>query len=346
MVLSFEEYRTLVEQAPILVWRANPAAQCDYFNERWLAFRGRSMEEEVGNGWVEGVHPDDRERCIATFLSAFDRRHAFEMEYRLLRQDGAYRWIFDRGVPFCAGGQFEGYIGSCVDVTERVEAQEALRQARERELNDLRGLLPICSACKRIRDDSGYWERLETYIREHSKAEFTHGICPECLDRLYCAAGVHPDPGGPRLAAPGGSAVPKMARRTVKVEPQSAAILVVDDEDSMRKLIRRLLEASGHRVVEAENGKVALSRIAESKLHLVLTDLCMPEQEGLETIKVVRQRYPSLKIIAMSGAHNGTFLRMAKLMGAHSVIEKPFTAADLEGAIRQALASGQADSRR
>jgi PAS domain S-box-containing protein len=184
--LGFEEYRTLVEQAPILIWRADTTTACDYFNERWLAFTGRSLEQESGNGWAEGVHPDDFQECLSIYLEAFARREIFEMEYRLRRHDGVYRWLFDRGVPFVdASGQFAGYIGSCIDVTEKIEAQATLHKAQMTEVNHLRGLLPICAKCKNIRDDQGYWNKIEVYISEHSAAEFSHSICPKCMQELY-----------------------------------------------------------------------------------------------------------------------------------------------------------------
>ncbi len=182
--LTLQEYEALMEQSPILSWRANTDALCDYFNERWLSFRGRSMEEEYGNGWAEGVHPDDFDRCLKIYLESFNRREIFEMEYRLQRHDGVYRWIFDRGVPFYGvEGEFAGYIGSCVDVTERVEAQEALRRKLEEEIKVLKGIIPICSYCHKIRNDKEIWQQMEIYISEHSEALFSHGMCPECSER-------------------------------------------------------------------------------------------------------------------------------------------------------------------
>jgi PAS domain S-box-containing protein len=184
--LGFEEYKTLVEQAPILIWRSDTTAKCNYFNERWLAFTGRSMEQEFGDGWAEGVHLDDFQRCLDIYLTAFGKREIFEMEYRLRRHDGQYRWLFDRGVPFVdSQGHFAGFIGSCIDINDQVEAREALRKAQLAEMNKLRGLLPICSVCKNIRDDKGYWNQIEVYIRDHSDAEFSHSICPECAKKLY-----------------------------------------------------------------------------------------------------------------------------------------------------------------
>lgn len=179
--LTKNEYQALVEQAPILIWRAGTDGLCDYFNERWLTFRGRTLDEEFGNGWAEGVHPDDFDRCVQFYLENFNARRVFEMEYRLKRHDGAYRWIFDRGVPFYTDdGEFAGYIGSCIDVTERYEAQEALRTAQEAEIRSLKGLLPICMYCKKIKDDEGYWNQLEVYISDRSEADFSHSLCPTC----------------------------------------------------------------------------------------------------------------------------------------------------------------------
>ena len=179
--LSREEYRLLVEKAPIMIWRSSATSECDYFNETWLAFTGRSMEEEMGNGWTEGVHPEDFDNCLKIYTDHFARREIFEMEYRLRRFDGVYRWIFDRGVPFYdSEGNFKGYIGSCIDVTERIEAEKALKRAQEAEIKQLQGFLPICAYCKKIRNDSNYWEQIESYICNHSNALFTHSICPEC----------------------------------------------------------------------------------------------------------------------------------------------------------------------
>jgi two-component system CheB/CheR fusion protein len=131
--LASTEYRLLVEHSPVMIWRSGPDARCDYFNETWLAFTGRTLEQEMGYGWSEGVHRDDVRRCVERYLDHFHRREPFEMEYRLRSRTGAYRWIFDRGVPFTdERGEFGGFVGSCIDVDDRRKA-EAAREQRDQE---------------------------------------------------------------------------------------------------------------------------------------------------------------------------------------------------------------------
>lgn len=135
MKLSEEEYRLIVEFSPNMIWRAGTDAKCDYFNKTWLKFTGRTLAQETGDGWVEGVHADDLERCVKVYQESFRKKRRFEMEYRLRRYDGEYRWINDRGVPLHdAEGGFLGYIGSCIDVTERKEGERLKDQAQKDNL--------------------------------------------------------------------------------------------------------------------------------------------------------------------------------------------------------------------
>jgi PAS domain S-box-containing protein len=119
----------MADNAPILIWISDQDKQCTYVNRRWLDFTGRRMEQELGTGWTAHVHPDDHKRGLEIFTSAFDRREAFEGEYRLLRADGQFRWVYDRGTPiFSPAGEFTGYIGSCIDITERKRHEETQRR--------------------------------------------------------------------------------------------------------------------------------------------------------------------------------------------------------------------------
>jgi PAS domain S-box-containing protein len=121
---SEERFQVVTNTAPMLVWMSGTDKLCTYFNKAWLSFSGRSMDAELGNGWMQGIHPDDLQKCMDVYTRAFDRREGFRMEYRLRRHDGEYRWIVDVGVPrFSPDGLFSGYIGSCIDVTDRKRAE-------------------------------------------------------------------------------------------------------------------------------------------------------------------------------------------------------------------------------
>jgi PAS domain S-box-containing protein len=126
------QFRNLANAGVALIWKANIEKQCDYFNEPWLNFTGRTLEEEMGFKWTENVHPEDLEFCLETFSSAFDKRETFDMQYRLRHISGEYRWIRDLGTPnYNTKGEFVGYIGHCFDITESRQAQENLRRSYE-----------------------------------------------------------------------------------------------------------------------------------------------------------------------------------------------------------------------
>jgi len=123
-------FKNMADAAPVLLWMSRGDGLCTFFNQTWLQFTGRSLEEEWGIGWAEGLHFEDFQRCMDTYADAFNQRQVFEMEYRLRRADGEYRWILDRGMPrYTPDGTFAGYIGSCVDITERKQLETDLRKA-------------------------------------------------------------------------------------------------------------------------------------------------------------------------------------------------------------------------
>jgi len=134
---SERRFRDLADSSPIMVWMSGVDALCTYFNKPWLEFTGRRIEQELGNGWTDGVHPNDRDRCVRDYFRAFEAREEFILEYRLRRKDGIYRWVLDNGVPrFAPDNRFIGYIGSCVDITDRRETEQKLRES-ERMLRRL-----------------------------------------------------------------------------------------------------------------------------------------------------------------------------------------------------------------
>jgi PAS domain S-box-containing protein len=170
-------FRLLADSAPVMVWMSGPAKLCNYLNQRWLDFTGRSMQLELGNGWSEDVHPDDLQRCLETYVRAFDACQEFRMEYRLRRFDGEYRWILETGVPrFESDGTFEGYIGSCIDITEQKRVEETLREQEER----LHLLLNAEEETRRLR------EQLARVTRVSMMGEMSASIAHEVSQPL-CA---------------------------------------------------------------------------------------------------------------------------------------------------------------
>jgi PAS domain S-box-containing protein len=163
---------------PALIWRSGLDMKCDYFNNTWLAFTGRTLEQEWGNGWVEGVHPDDVAKCMATYIDSFKRRVPFKMHYRLRNRSGEYRWIRDIGRPFYdLQDRFTGYIGSCYDVTDERDYErklEDINSSKDRFFSimahDLVG--PITA----IESLSGMLERDFKKIGEEELDEILHAL--------------------------------------------------------------------------------------------------------------------------------------------------------------------------
>ncbi len=132
---SEARFRHMADGAPVLIWLADAGRAASWLNQRWLEFVGRPLARELGRGWLEGVHPEDRARCVQHYELAYRARQTFQLEYRLRRYDGEYRWVLDHGVPRLGeGGEFNGYIGSCIDVTDRKRAEQEAEDARDRAL--------------------------------------------------------------------------------------------------------------------------------------------------------------------------------------------------------------------
>lgn len=127
---SREKFRRIVDLAPVLLWTTGVDGRVGYFNRFCLDFRGRTLEQEIGTGWLEGMHPDDLEQSMRSYLSAYAEHRPFRAEFRLRRADGEYRWVLDNATPcFDASGAFTGYIGSSVDITENKVIEAALRES-------------------------------------------------------------------------------------------------------------------------------------------------------------------------------------------------------------------------
>ena len=134
---SESRFRSVADTAPVMIWMSDTDKLCCFFNQGWLQFTGRALEQELGNGWIEGVHPEDVGRCHKIYSTSFDAQESFTMEYRLRRKDGSYGWVLDTGTPrFSADHVFLGYIGSCIDISDR-KASELEAQHHRAELAHL-----------------------------------------------------------------------------------------------------------------------------------------------------------------------------------------------------------------
>lgn len=124
---SERRFREVADSAPVLIWLAALDQSRTWFNKHWLDFVGHPLEQELGDGWVKNMHPEDKDRYLGSYRAAFARREPFRLEYRLRRRDGQYRWVLAHGVPRTQGGEFVGFIGTCIDITTRKEAEAAAR---------------------------------------------------------------------------------------------------------------------------------------------------------------------------------------------------------------------------
>jgi PAS domain S-box-containing protein len=178
-------FRAMADSVPVLVWTTDVAGGATFVNQRWLDFTGRALDQELGDGWIEDLHPADVDPCLHAFREAFGRREQFEMEYRLRRADGEWRWVLVRGVPvYGDGGGFEGYIGSCLDITERREAEEALRASRE----------DLAAAMAAGRMGSFDWDLVTGRVTRDANLESLYGLGPgEAASFEEWSVLVHPD---------------------------------------------------------------------------------------------------------------------------------------------------------
>jgi PAS domain S-box-containing protein len=232
-----ERFRIIADTAPVMIWICGTNKGCTFVNQSWLTFTGRTMEQEVGEGWTASVHPDDVDRCVATFHKAVDTRAQFRMEYRARRADGKYRWLADHGVPrFESQGIFVGYIGSCVDITDRMLSEEALRETTER----------LASANEQIAKLNERLERENTYLREEVKVEHHH-------------RGVIGDSEG----------IQRLLKQAEQVAPTDSMVLLLGETGTGKELIARtiheLSRRKGHVMVKVNCAALPAS-LVESEL--------------------------------------------------------------------------------
>lgn len=159
---SEQRFKEMADAAPAMLWITDTEGHCSFLSRGWFQFTGQSEAEALGFGWLEAVHPDDRDDSSRIFLDANTRREPFKLDYRLRRADGEYRWAIDSARPrFGEGGEFLGFIGSVIDIHERVVAEQALRESEAR----FRTLAESMSQFAWMADETGwvYWYNRRWY---------------------------------------------------------------------------------------------------------------------------------------------------------------------------------------
>jgi PAS domain S-box-containing protein len=187
-----EAQRAIVSEAPVMIWRSGTDKRCDFFNPSWLTFTGRTLAQELGDGWAEGVHPEDLDACFASYVAAFDARVPFRLEYRLRRFDGEYRWVLDIGTPrYDATAHFLGYIGCCFDITDRRHAEQALDEAHA-EISRVSRLTALGEFAAALSHElrqplTTIITNAHTTLSELKKTPLDHGAIKDGLDDLMDA---------------------------------------------------------------------------------------------------------------------------------------------------------------
>lgn len=202
LLLSEERLKMVLEGSEQGFWDWNIVTDEVKRNERWAQMLGYSTIKEFEDNtdtWTNSIYPEDRDAAWTSIKDHLEgRTAAHKIEYRMITKDGSYKWILDHAkiVQRDEEGRPLRMSGTHSDISARKKIEEerdglikSLQEALS-EIKILKGIIPICSYCHNIRDDEGAWDRVEDYISKHSGAEFSHGVCPECMKKLRVEAGL------------------------------------------------------------------------------------------------------------------------------------------------------------
>ena len=323
------------EPLPVMLWRARPDLSCEYLSEQWLEFTGCSEEQALGEGWSRGVHPEDLARWLDTCLRAFDAREPFEVEYRLRRRDGAYRWVLDRGRPrLSADGVFLGFIGACLDIHERKRAEHELARSLERE----RKLRTATEEAGRLKD--GFLATVLLDLRSPVQAiavwaaHLRHQVpgsseAAQALDAIEGSARAQDRIISSLLdlsrVAGGRPPLPRAEADTPLLT--GVRVLIVDRDPAAREIITKVLGIAGAQTREAASTEEALAVLGAFHPDVMLSDIGMQGGEAYGLIRSVRalpaERGGRLRAAALTPAAHAHDGMRAVAAGYDAQLAKP-----------------------
>ncbi len=314
---------TIHEPLPAMLWRARPDMSCEYVSAQWLEFTGYSADQALGDGWSRGVHPEDLARWLDASLRAFDAREPFEVEYRLRRHDGEYRWVLDRGRPrFGADGLFLGFVGLCVDIHERKQAEQALARALERERRERAAL----EDASRLKD--GFFIKVLLDLRAPAQAIATWAghlrqQVPGSTEAAQALDAIENGARGQerviaslldlsRLAGDGTAApdsLPGAARGVDEPLLTGVRVLIFDPDPAARDSMSRVLGVAGAQTRSAATIDEALRAVGAFHPDVMLSEVGARSTDGYGLIRSVR---------ALPAEHGGCLRAAALTAPAHA----------------------------
>ena len=324
---------TVAEPLPVMLWRARPDLSCEYLSRQWLDFTGAPEQQALGDGWSRSIHPEDLARWLDTCLRAFDAREAFEVEYRLRRRDGEYRWMLDRAQPrYSKDGVFLGFVGSVLDIDERKRAEHELARSLERE----RRLRIATEEASRLKD--GFLASVLSDLKPPVQATATWAahlrsqVVPEseaarALDaiehnarsqeRILSSLLELSRLGEGRPPAPRGAQAPLLS---------GVRVLIVDDDPASRDTMAQVLGIAGAQTQAAASSTEALEALRAFRPDVLLSDVHMHGGEGYFLIRAVRalpaERGGCLRAAALT-AREGEDTASAVAAGYDAQLAKP-----------------------
>jgi PAS domain S-box-containing protein len=293
----------------VMVWRARPDMSCEYASPAWLQFTGYSAEQALGDGWSRVVHAEDLARWLDTCVRAFDTRQPFEVEYRMRRRDGEYRWVLDRAAPrFAPQGRFLGYAGVVIDIDERKRAELALARALERERR-LRASMEesgrakdafVASVLADLQSPTRAVAAWASHLRQHlppgsEAAESLEAIIRNARSQSRIIDSLL-ELSGHEGAASRPADAPMLG---------GVRVLVLEDDAQARELVLKVLRVAGAEARAVENSTEALRVLQEWRPDIMLSDMTVRGDDGYLLIRAVRslpaERGGCLRAAAITG---------------------------------------------